>query len=722
MSRRGFQYPKPPPLETVQRFVERMNAKYPEHRGIIGNIIGNWRHNQSIVVEGNYGVLTDDDVTKGGNMAVEGLRIWLLNNLPPQERQTYDHFERMSQDYERSRMRQQQQQNPFPQGAQFNQPPPQPQFNQGASARPPQYRDPYEFHDPRYNDPSPPPPEYADPTDIPTDENTWKSNYYEILGLNRGATIAEVKKAYKALALEFHSDRTAQAENRDELTEFFKQINEARQVLGSQGKKGLYDAIVLSLPRQRPVTKPVAIPKPPVQTTAEPATASAPKARKKEHTPSPPASPSQTLLQRETKRLQNFFVNHKAEFMELYDEFGDPNVETTFSGERVSIKIVKPMILKMLEKWEEKGQFIQAIIPRLKLAQVIEEQKREKKEAEEQTVQQVIAEQKRRLAEAEREKHMAETVKKAREAEVEKEAKIKAEAEEKRLAEEAKVAKEESDKKAKEESDKKIKEEEDKKIKEESEKKPDIKTEEGTPTVEERVNDDTDHNEERISAKRRKELEKESEERRHQYKQHHKEEGDAERVVKQREKELAELAKREQEMADKLEFLQKKRDGEERIRKLEEEERKFNNTSDNNIDMSAGSATAPAPPLGAGAPIDPKKHVNIRGDVEGFKTTSSKRFKEYDDELKVAYDNLQDNIDAYDSARKEEFGGINKDFLRKGPSGSVVDKAFLRNIDSKVNNYFSTRAHNMATSGKRDVTWTAVDTKLNHLFSRKSII
>ncbi len=65
-------------------------------------------------------------------------------------------------------------------------------------------------------------------------------NYYEILGLKKDASEADIKKAYRKLAREHHpdmvdeSDKTA-AEKR------FKDINEAYQVLSDPQKKSMYD-------------------------------------------------------------------------------------------------------------------------------------------------------------------------------------------------------------------------------------------------------------------------------------------------------------------------------------------------------------------------------------------------------------------------------------------------------------------------------------------------
>lgn len=62
--------------------------------------------------------------------------------------------------------------------------------------------------------------------------------YYETLGIPSTATEAEIKKAYKKLAMQYHPDRNKwdkKAEAR------FKEINEAYQTLGDKEKKKNYD-------------------------------------------------------------------------------------------------------------------------------------------------------------------------------------------------------------------------------------------------------------------------------------------------------------------------------------------------------------------------------------------------------------------------------------------------------------------------------------------------
>lgn len=64
-----------------------------------------------------------------------------------------------------------------------------------------------------------------------------KRDYYEVLGVEKSASDAELKNAFRRLARKFHPDRSTEedAENR------FKEIQEAYAVLSDEQKRAQYD-------------------------------------------------------------------------------------------------------------------------------------------------------------------------------------------------------------------------------------------------------------------------------------------------------------------------------------------------------------------------------------------------------------------------------------------------------------------------------------------------
>lgn len=67
-----------------------------------------------------------------------------------------------------------------------------------------------------------------------------KRDYYEILGVPKNATLQEIKKAYRSLALKHHPDRVP-AEQKAEAEQKFKEISEAYGVLSDPKKRSMYD-------------------------------------------------------------------------------------------------------------------------------------------------------------------------------------------------------------------------------------------------------------------------------------------------------------------------------------------------------------------------------------------------------------------------------------------------------------------------------------------------
>ena len=68
----------------------------------------------------------------------------------------------------------------------------------------------------------------------PPSSDVGQTSYYEVLGVEKGATQDEIKKAYRKLAVKSHPDKGGDPE-------LFKQITEAYEVLSDAEKRPLYD-------------------------------------------------------------------------------------------------------------------------------------------------------------------------------------------------------------------------------------------------------------------------------------------------------------------------------------------------------------------------------------------------------------------------------------------------------------------------------------------------
>ena len=71
-----------------------------------------------------------------------------------------------------------------------------------------------------------------------------KEDYYEILGLNKNATTAEIKKAYRKMAIKHHPDKNPDNKGAEEK---FKKAAEAYEILSNADKKHVMISLDIQL-------------------------------------------------------------------------------------------------------------------------------------------------------------------------------------------------------------------------------------------------------------------------------------------------------------------------------------------------------------------------------------------------------------------------------------------------------------------------------------------
>ena len=78
-----------------------------------------------------------------------------------------------------------------------------------------------------------------------------KNDYYQILGVQTGATAEEIQQAYRQLAKKMHPDINPS----ESATTDFQRLNEAYNILGNPEKRIAYDKVRWGFAPHKPTTK-----------------------------------------------------------------------------------------------------------------------------------------------------------------------------------------------------------------------------------------------------------------------------------------------------------------------------------------------------------------------------------------------------------------------------------------------------------------------------------
>jgi len=73
------------------------------------------------------------------------------------------------------------------------------------------------------------------------EENIEYQNHYEVLQVEKTASVSDIKKAYRKLAVQWHPDKHAKTEDKEQATKIFQAIGRAYEVLSNEKQRQTFD-------------------------------------------------------------------------------------------------------------------------------------------------------------------------------------------------------------------------------------------------------------------------------------------------------------------------------------------------------------------------------------------------------------------------------------------------------------------------------------------------